>query len=234
MSAPDPDMPPVTPVVLGTWSDRVQAEYATGAAASQLALWLMQIGAAPELIVAALRVVEEEIDHAARSFEICKLAGLARPRPIAREALGLPRMPDAPLEHDIVRGCLRVFCLGETYAVEILREMRGVCTYAPAREVIEGLLADEVGHRGFGFDLLGWMIERDDGGELAQLVERELPVLVDELREVFGAPGGPPVGDVELAWGVVPRATYAEVLERVVEIVLPRHLAPIRGAVANL
>jgi hypothetical protein len=219
------ELPPVSSVVLGTWSDRVQAEYATGAAASQLALWLMQIGAAPELIVGALRVVEEEIDHAARSFEVCKLAGLATPRPIARESLGLPRDPDAPLEHDIVRGCLRVFCLGETYAVAILREMRTVCSFAPARDVVDRLLADEVNHKHFGFEVLGWMLERD--AALAEIVRTELPILVAGLRDTFCAAGGPEVGPVEHAWGVVSRSTYAEVLDRVVATVLPRHLARI-------
>lgn len=224
------ERPEVSSVVLGTWSDRVQAEYATGAAASQLSLWLMQIGAPTELIVAALRVVEEEIDHAARSFEVCRLAGLAKPRKVDRAMLGLPRDPATPLEHDIVRGCLRVFCLGETYAVEILREMRAVCTYAPAREVIDQLLVDEVNHRDFGFELLAWMIARDPSGEIRALVDSELPVLVDELRRMFGTPGGPDVGAVEEAWGVVGRPIYAKVLERVVDTVLPRWLERLRAA----
>ncbi|HWB80091.1 MAG TPA: ferritin-like domain-containing protein [Nannocystaceae bacterium] len=221
------DTPPVSRVVLGTWSDRVQAEYATGAAASQLALWLMQIAAPPELVRAALDVVSEEIDHAARSFEVCRRAGLLAPRPVDRAMLGLPRDDDAPLEHDIVRGCLRVFCLGEAYAVEILREMRKVCTFAPAREAIEQLLADEVAHRGFGFELLGWLVEHDGSGDLRALVHAELPRLVDELRCTFGSPGGVEVGPIEEAWGVVGRPVYAAVLERVVATVLPKQLAAV-------
>ncbi|MBX7077699.1 MAG: ferritin-like domain-containing protein [Nannocystaceae bacterium] len=214
---------PVSKVVLGTWSDRVQAEYATGAAASQLALWLIQIGAPRELIVASLRVVEEELDHAARAFEICRLAGLDRPRPVDRASLGLPRQPDAPLEHDLVRGCLRVFCLGETYAVAVLAEMRKVCTVVPARAVIEQLLADEVAHRSFGFELLAWLLERDPAARA--IVDDELPRLVAELRATFGTPGGVEVGPIEAAWGVVGRPVYAAVLEQVVATELPRQLA---------
>jgi hypothetical protein len=221
-------VPAVSNVVLGTWADRVQAEYATGAAASQLVLWLMQIGAAPELIVAGLRVVEEEVDHAARSFEICRLAGLSTPRPIPREALGLPRDPCAPLEQDIARGCLRVFCVGETYAVEMLREMRQVCAFAPASAVIDRLLADEVNHRRFGFEVIEWLLltvgERDG---LVAFIQAELSRIVADLRATFGAVGGPTVGALEQVWGVVPRPTYAAVLERVVASILPRHFAAI-------
>lgn len=220
----NPAVPPTSSVVLGTWADRVQAEYATGAAATQLALWLMQIGASPDLIVAGLRAAEEEIDHAARSFEICKLAGLSSPRVIPRESLGLPRNPAAPLEHDIVRGCLRVFCVGETYAVEILREMREVCTFDPAAAVIDTLLADEVNHRHYGFDVLRWMLEHhDDSRTLIRLVREELPQILEDLRATFGRDAGPHVGPVENAWGVLSWQRYAEVLDRVCASALPHH-----------
>jgi hypothetical protein len=225
--------PPASEVVRRTWAHRLEVEYATGAAAAELSLWLMQIGASPDLIVAAARVVQEEVDHAARCHRICQMAGCSDARPIARESLALQRDPAAPLEHDVVRGCLRVFCLGETYAVEMLRETRDACTVPEVREVVDRLLADEVGHRTFGFELLGWLLEHDASGELLELVRSELPRLLSGLRRTFGGTGALSVGEAERAWGVLPRTAYQDALDRVEKEVLPARLEAIGVSVTR-
>jgi hypothetical protein len=219
--------PPASEIVRNSWAHRVEVEYATGACAAQLAWWLLQIGASPDLVLAANRVVAEELDHAARSVEICELAGLRQARAIPREALTMARDPSAPLEHELVRGCLRVFCLGESYAVEMLRATRLRCKIPEVREVIDRLLADEVGHRAFGFDVLGWMLDNDANGELEGLIREEYPKLIDSMRATFGVEARAPIGEAEHAWGVLSREAYLEGLERLVSSVLPERFAAI-------
>lgn len=225
-AAPTP-FPPASDIVRNSWAHRVEVEYATGACAAQLAWWLLQIGASPDLVLAANTVVAEELDHAALSVEICELAGLSAMRAIPREALTMARDPSAPLEHELVRGCLRVFCLGESYAVEMLRATRAGCQIPAVREVVDRLLADEVGHRAFGFEVLGWMLANDASGELERVVRDEYPKLIAAMRETFDVESRAPIGEAEHAWGVLSREAYLDGLDTIVAKVLPERFAAI-------
>ena len=46
------------------WLRRVEAEYRSAAITQHLTLWLIQIGASPDLIHAGLRIVKDELAHA--------------------------------------------------------------------------------------------------------------------------------------------------------------------------
>lgn len=50
--------------VRAEWLRRVHAEYTSAALTQHLGLWLIQIGASPDLIKASLRIVTDEIEHA--------------------------------------------------------------------------------------------------------------------------------------------------------------------------
>src|SRR5690242_6190589 len=141
---------PASDAVRGEWLRRVEAEYRSAAITQHLTLWLLQIGASPDLVRAGLRIAADEIDHAELSHEVFQDAGGTAAPALARESLELRRTPGAPLEHDVARIGVEVFCLGETVAVPLFRELRAECTVPGARRALDRILRDEVRHRDFG------------------------------------------------------------------------------------
>jgi hypothetical protein len=203
-------------LVRNEWLRRVEAEYRSAAVTQQLTLWLIQIGASPDLIRAGLRIVSDELAHAEMSHRVYAAAkGSETPR-IARETLGLAT-PDAPLEHAVVRVATDVFCLGETVAVPLFKELRAPCTVPSARRALDRILRDEVRHRDFGWTLLGWLLEIAPA--LRHVVVAELPAYFDRVRRSYAparaARGG--IDPSDAAWGLMPPARYADVLHRTLE-----------------
>ena len=55
---------PATDAVRSEWLRRVEAEYRSAAITQHLTLWLIQIGASPDLLRAGLRIAGDELTHA--------------------------------------------------------------------------------------------------------------------------------------------------------------------------
>lgn len=201
------------------WRRRVEAEYASACITQELVLWLMQIAASPDLIEDGLAIVKDELAHAELSMKAYLAAGGAAAPVLDRARLCLPRMPAAPLEHDVLRACVDVFCLGETVAVPLFKNLRERCTEATARDVMTRVLRDEVRHRDFGWTLLPWLLELPVKDELRAILERELPLWFRRVRAAYGAAAvgaasaAHAVGDLERAWGLMEVARYAAVVE---------------------
>src|SRR5258708_23553468 len=108
--------PTASAAVQNEWLRRIEAEYRSAAITQQLSLWLIQIGASPDLIRAGLRITSDELTHADMSQRVYAAAeGREMPR-LARETLGVSAR-GGPLEHEVVRVATDVFCLRETVAV---------------------------------------------------------------------------------------------------------------------
>jgi hypothetical protein len=209
--------PTASAAVQNEWLRRVEAEYRSAAITQQLTLWLIQIGASPDLIRAGLRITSDELTHADMSQRVYAAAeGRDVPR-LARETLGLSTR-GGPLEHDVVRVATDVFCLGETVAVPLFKELRAVCTVPPARRALDRILRDEVRHRDFGWTLLGWLLETTLGPSLRRVVEHELPAYFDRIRRSY-APAAVSRGidSADATWGLMPLAKYGEVVRRTLE-----------------
>jgi hypothetical protein len=198
----------------------VSAEYRSAAITHHLTLWLIQMAASPDLIRAGLRIVSDELTHAEFSHRVFRAArGEGGPR-LERETLGLVRHEGEPLEHDVVRVGTEVFCLGETVAVPLFKELRSRCTVTPARRVLDRVLRDEVRHRDFGWALLEWMLGQPRGDRLAAIVVRELPSYFARVRASYAGAGAArrvAIDDGERAWGLMAPADYARVLQATVE-----------------
>lgn len=206
------------------WRRRIEAEYASACITQELVLWLMQIAASPDLIDEGLEIVRDELDHADLSMRTYVAAGGAEPPVLDRARLCLPRTPGAPLEHDVLRACVDVFCIGETVAVPLFKHLRDGCEEPTAREVITRVLRDEVRHRDFGWLLLPWMLDLPMGDALRAIVDRELPVWFARVRRVYGASVGRAVGASEQPldaqarrWGLMEVSRYASVVEQTFE-----------------
>lgn len=210
-SAPRP-----TELVAHVWLGRVEAEYRSAAVTQHLVLWLLQIGASPDLVRLGLRIVEDELKHAELSRKVWLAAGGAGAAAIDQRSLGLTRT-DAPLEQDVVAAVVRVFCLGETVAVPLFANLRRGTTVPVARRAYDRILKDEVRHRDFGWIALEWLLERPERSLLRAVVTAGLPGFIGELERSYGdglVDGIRHVTSDERAWGVAPASEYATILRR--------------------
>ena len=202
------------------WLRRVEAEYRSSAITQHLTLWLMQIGASPDLVKLGLRIAGDELAHADLSHRTYAAAGGSELPRIARESLELRRHPSEPLEHDVTRTCVEVFCLGETVAVPLFKEIRQGCTVPSARRALDRVLRDEVRHRDFGWTLLGWLLDSPLASIVRPLVERELPAYFARIRATY-APASArtrvSIAEADRVWGLIPPARYGEILSRTVD-----------------
>lgn len=203
----------------GEWLRRVEAEYRSAAITQHLTLWLIQIGASPDLVRGGLRIAADEMAHAELSHRTFVAAGGVGGPQLARESLELKRHPGAPLEHDVARVGVEVYCLGETVAVPLFKELREPCSVPVARRALDRILRDEVRHRDFGWALLGWLVEHAMGSELRALVVAELPRWFARLRASYAPP---PRGvervvtPEERAWGLMPVSLYRAAVEKTI------------------
>jgi hypothetical protein len=209
-----------TPRVREEWRARIAAEYTSAAITQQLTLWMIQAAAPPDLIDAGLAIVADELAHSRLSHEVYTAAGGSEPPALDRASLGLPRTA-APLEHDLLHACVRVFCLGETVAVPLFSHLREPCTVPSARAALDRILRDEVRHRDFGWDLLDYLMSLDD--TIPARLAADLPAMLAELEQGYGL-GNPAVagddGSIsadERGWGLAAPREYAEILTRTIE-----------------
>lgn len=202
------------------WLRRVEAEYRSAAITQHLTLWLIQMGASPDLVRAGLRIAGDEIDHAEMSHQVYLAAGGEGGPRLVRESLALERNEGAPLEHDVARTAVDVFCLGETVAVPLFKELREGCTVPIARRALDRILKDEVRHRDFGWTLLESLLDSKLGSLLREVVVRELPGYFARLRAAYAPPDAARVlepTDAERAWGLMPRELYRSSVEKTLE-----------------
>ncbi len=199
------------------WLARVEAEYRSAVLTQELTLWLMQAGASPDLLRDGLRIVEDELTHAELSMAAYQAAGGSSLPTLARETLGLTRHHGEPLEHDILRVAGDGFCLGETVAVPLFKNLRDGCTVPVARKALDRILRDEVRHRDFGWTLLEWLLEGPLGANLRGLVGRELPDWFERIRRSYApayAGQFTTISEDDQQWGLMAPARYAAVVER--------------------
>lgn len=196
------------------WRNRIAAEYGSAAITQHFVLWLIQLGASPELIDDGLVIVTDELAHSQLSAEVYAAAGGNEPPAIDRATLQLPRRDDQPLELDVLRHAVQIFCLNETVAVPLFSHLRSTTTVAPARAALDRVLRDEVRHRDFGWACLDWFLTTPMAEAVPALVGRDLPSMFAALRRNYGdAPeddGG--ITDDDRAWGLAPPRDYASIL----------------------
>jgi hypothetical protein len=213
-----PARAPASARVRDEWRARIAAEYGSAAITQHLVLWLIQIGASPDVIDAGLRIVEDELVHSRMSHQVYADAGGSEPPMIDRGTLELARR-DVPLEHDVLRVVVRVFCLGETVAVPLFSHMRAACTVPSARAALDRILRDEVRHRDFGWMALDWLLTTPLGPAIPALLDAALPGMFAELEQSYGT-GNPAFSesadlpDADRAWGLAPPRDYADILHR--------------------
>lgn len=211
---------PASEAVIHEWSRRVEAEYRSAAITHHLTLWLIQMGASPDLIHDGLRIVADELAHADLSFKTFVAAGGTSVAPISRESLALRVKAGEQLEEAVTRWGVEVFCLGETVAVPLFKVLREACVVPPAREALDRVLRDEVRHRDFGWTLLEYLVSTPHEGLVRTVVERELAGMFARVQQNYAPVGGETntsIPDADRAWGLMPIARYRQILDRTYE-----------------
>jgi len=204
-------------LVVSEWHRRTEAEYRSAALAAQVTLWLIQVGAPPDLIRDGLQVVEDELTHSELSAQVADAAGGNTSPVIDSAALVLPGTGGTVV--DLGLALVRYFCIGETVAVPMFRMLRARATEPLCREVLDIVLRDEARHRQFGWDGLDWMLGAYEP-QVTPAVAAALPAMLDEVRGAYGGTGAhdgttlPP--DVE-GWGLAPTSAYAATVTRALE-----------------
>jgi hypothetical protein len=177
---------PPPPQVALEWLRRVEAEYRSAALTQGFTLWLTQLGAPMELLRVGLRIASDELTHAELAAQVHRAAGGEQAPQLQRDSLALPRTPGSPLEHDVLRVAVETYCLGETAAVRIFGRMKKQSTVLVVQRALRRILRDEVLHRDFGWELLGWLLETPMGPTLRALLTAELPAMLARQRSVYG------------------------------------------------
>jgi len=206
--------PPASDRVRAEWRNRIAAEYSSAAITQHFVLWLIQIGASPDLIELGLAIVTDELAHAQLSAEVYAEAGGTAAPAIDRAGLALPRRDELPLEHDVLTAAMQVFCLNETVAVPLFAHLRAATTVPVARAALDRILVDEVRHRDFGWACLDWALTTPLAALVPALADAELPRLFRGLIASYGDdPDAPSViTDDDRAWGLAPARDYARIL----------------------
>lgn len=199
------------------WTRRVEAEYRSAAITHHLTLWLLKLVAPFELVRAGLSIVNDELVHSELSHAVVVAAGGGGIPAMAPNTIGLPDPPDAQLLRAVVQTSVETFCLGETVAVRLFSRLRAPATEPAARAALDRILKDEVRHRDFGWSLLEWLLSTPQSGVVRDLVQEMLPDMFARLRlnyahsELHRATAKP--SEELRAWGLMPAADYAAVLE---------------------
>ncbi len=196
--------------VRAEWGRRVVAEYRSAAATHALVGWLIEVGGSPDLVRDGLRIVDDELRHAELSAEVLAAVG-GGPSPAIDRATLRPA-PSEPVEAGIVRGCVELFCLGETVAVPLFRRMLAGATEPIAVSALRRIVADEARHRRFGWDLLDHCRDIMPSA-VAGVLAAELPRMKAAVFAAYGEGVGDEIPGADRAWGLIAPAEYrAELL----------------------
>jgi hypothetical protein len=210
---------PASDLVRQEWMNRIEAEYRSAAVTHHLVLWLIQIGASPDLIRAGMRIVDDELVHSELSYLAFVAAKGSGTPALHRDTLQLGRRADQPLELDVTRCVVNTFCIGETVAVPLFKNLRAGCEVPEARRVLDRVLKDEVRHRDFGWRSLTWLLELPIAPAVRAVVGQELPAYFYRIRLVYAgrAKELDQIDPADRAWGLMPPAEYATTVERTLE-----------------
>ena len=212
--------------VRAEWANRVRAEYGSAALTARVVHGLIATGMPRPLIDTALRIVRDELDHAAISHStLVALGGEEDALSIDVAQLSGPAHP-APVLASLTENILGAFCVGETVAVPLFAAMRAGTTQPDAQAALDRILRDEAVHRAFGWDTLEALIAMDPKGVPAFASVR-IEGLIAASRRAYVVEGVlPTLEDAERAAGLIDLTDYARIFEDCVrESILPRFAA---------
>lgn len=196
----------MTPRVRAEWGRRVAAEYRSAALTAQVLHWSIQAGLSEGLLHTALRVVRDELDHAAASHDCLRALGGADD-PVPLDVGTMAAAGTAGVLGGLVDSAVVNLCLGETFAVPLFDAMRRGASHPAVVPVLLRILRDEATHRQFGWDLLDELVDRAPG--VRERVAGLLPSALAGFAAAYAPDGDDePLLPEERACGLLSLAEY--------------------------
>ncbi len=198
-------LPPLTDreraLAARTWRGRMVNEHVSAQVFAGLVPQLMRAAAPSSVQALVPRMISDELRHAEQCAGVVMALGQDPVAPLPT-LHPLPTHDDAPPLEALLRNVLSVCCLSETIAVSIIRAEQAELEDGALGEVLRSILADEINHARFGWQLLGSVADRLDADLKARLssylvdafihqIEHEVPRLPINLglREELGQAG---------------------------------------------
>jgi hypothetical protein len=182
------------------WRIHMAAEFSSARVFSGLVPQMMAAGLPYEEVREVTDMARQEVEHGLQSARVLAALGgvpvsaLPPLDPVPGHA------PCSPLEA-VLRNVISISCCGETLAVAVIGSERERAAFEPLREILTGILADEVGHARFG-----WRLLRDAGpamdGEMKRRLSAYLVAVFErDLRVMKQCSAGPEASFAALAVG---------------------------------
>jgi rubrerythrin len=162
------------------WLDDALAEHASIASFARLTLQLLSLGAPPELLTAAQRATQDEIEHAKLCFE---LASRYRGRLLGPSQLPMHGVVADLTLVDLAVAAVHEGCVGETTAAVLAGERLERARDPRVRAALGKIVEDETRHAELAWRTVAWAIEQ--GGES---VRRAVRAAFDEALDRDFAP----------------------------------------------
>jgi hypothetical protein len=140
------------------WADAALGEHASVAAFAHLVLHMMNLGAPPSLLQAAIRAMKEEVQHAQLCFRIAKnYLGY----PVGPGPLDLPSF-SAGLDEPqlILAAAIAEGCIDESVSTYFAREACEACLDPEIRVVLNKIVVDEDRHSDLSWNFVRWMLDK--------------------------------------------------------------------------
>jgi hypothetical protein len=156
-----PDLPTLSEaeraMAVRTWRARMVNEHVSARVFAGLVPQFITAGLSPGRIALLPRYIADELRHAEQCAGVVLALG---GEPVAP----LPELPPVPMHEEVgpveaaLRNVLSVCCLSETVAVSVIRAEHAELEGTRLGEVLGAILADEVQHARFGWELLGELL----------------------------------------------------------------------------
>ena len=200
------------------WLSQTCAEYNSSARTIHLVHWMQQIAMSPDLIRDAIRIADDEMVHSQLCYAVAAEAGSTTGLPHDELSLSLTENFE-DLRKSFLYVLVESYCFGETVAVPLFSAMRKQTQTPSALTAYNRVLEDEPRHAAFGWLALAWCDEiwPETRSWLAEIV----PDALSSMRRAYSASDDdeyqPPLSETELAWGMMPKVRYQEVLEKTIK-----------------
>lgn len=193
-------------VALENWRGRMVSEHASARVFAAFLNKLIRAGAPRRHIVAASAMIEEELEHGRLCARVVTALGGEALAALPEALPEVPAHEDATPTEAVLRDAISIGCCSETVAVALVGAERAQAGAPSLREVLERILADEVGHARLGWKLVDELAPTLDaaarrrlGAYLVATFEHQLAFHAPFLRwpsatdraVSIGAPDGP-------------------------------------------
>ena len=204
------------------WANRVKAEYHSAAITAELLHWLIQTGISPDTIESCHRIVLEEFNHATMSRQVYLATGGSEEQiQIPFQHLTYQKEKQYPTPLRALSMCARVFCCGETVAVPLFKALLEHSKSDVSTPVLEQILADEAGHKFFGWELLDELLEMLGEDSKYWLKER-IESYIEEVRNAYNS-NDEICSLQDQQWGLMAGIQYKQITEQcIADIIQPR------------